>query len=152
MTKEKDTIIDVPLVNQLQDTEDKKWAEKSCGVCAIKMILAFKNPEFLKIPVMDLVKRGIEKDGYIKNVGWKHKALVDIAGSHGVKKDYQKLFYNDETKSEGLKFINKNIKSGLPVIASVHFGFDIKRGGHLIVVNGFKKIGSKIIGYFVQSP
>ena len=49
----KDIIIEVPLVDQYRDTEDISWAPKTCGICAIKMLMAFFNKKFSLIISLD---------------------------------------------------------------------------------------------------
>lgn len=149
----KDTIINLPLVDQINDTGDDSWKERTCGICAVKMLMSFVNPLLESKPVMSLVKEGIGLDGYLENIGWKHGALVNLAREYDVETDFQKIFpKTKEEKEKNLKFIDKQIKLGQPVIASVFYGFNPQKGGHLIIVHGYKKSGSKIEGYFIQDP
>jgi len=148
-----DILINLPLVNQKTDTGDKKWANKTCGVCSLKMVLGYLNPKHKKLKVMSLVKKGLKKGGYMKNIGWKHSALVDLAADYGVKMRFQKIFLKKKKEKEGgLKFIIKNIKRGKPVIASVHYGFNPRRNGHLVAVNGVRISGKRVFGFYIQDP
>ena len=149
----KDILLELPLVNQKTDTEDKNWAEKTCGVCSLKMLLSYVDPENKNLKVMDLVKKGLEKNGYIEGIGWKHSAMVDIAADYGVQMDYQKnLLKMSDERREGLTFIENNIRNKKPVIVSVFYNFDPLRGGHLAVVRGLKLSGIRILGYYIQDP
>ena len=149
----KDKIIQLPYVNQLTDTKDEFWKDKSCGICAIQMLIAFKNHDIMNISVMDLVKQCIELDGYVEHIGWKHYALVSLAKIYGVDSEYKKIFYGrEETKEKGLEFIDVKLKKGEPVMTSIYFAFDPSRGGHLVVVNGYKGEGENIIGYHILDP
>ena len=132
-------IISLQYCDQWKDTKDEKWAGKTCAICCLKMILIFKDHKSSDLEIMDLVREGLDINGH-SNVGWSHKAIVELAGKHGVKMDYRKVFYySDDEKQEGLKFIISNLSDGKPVIASV-WNKD-KTGGHLVVVNGFKENG-----------
>jgi len=149
----KDIFIDLPLVNQKTDTKDKKWANKSCGVCSLKMVLEFINPRHKKLKIMGLIKMGLLKNGYIKNIGWKHNALVELADNCGVKMRFQKKFLKmPAEKRKGLAFIEKNIENNKPVIVSVFYNLDPRNGGHLVVVRGFRSSGGRILGYHIQDP
>jgi len=149
----KDITIDLLLVNQKTDTEDKKWAERACGVCSLKMILAYLNPKYEKIKVMSLVRRGLKKDGYLEKTGWKHSALVDMAGDYGVKLDYQKKFLKKASeRKKGMAFIEKNIRNKKPVIVSVFYNLNPYRGGHLVVANGMRISGKRVMGFHIQDP
>ena len=43
--------------------------------------------------VMDLVKMGLAKDGYLENIGWKHSAIVELANDFGLELQYAKRFF-----------------------------------------------------------
>ena len=149
----KDILINLPLVNQKTDTEDKKWAENTCGVCSLKMMLAYLNPKHGKLKVMSLVRRGLKKDGYLERTGWKHSTLVDMADDYGVKMDFQKKFLKkaDERK-KGMAFIERNVRNKKPIIVSVFYNFNPHRGGHLVVIRGMRQTGKRVLGYYIQDP
>jgi len=151
--KYSEILIDLPLVNQKTDTEDQKWAGKTCGICSIKMLLGDLNPKLQKLKIMSLVRKGLQKDGYVEKIGWKHSVLVDLAGDYGVKMNYQKKFLKkaDERK-RGMVFIERNIRNKKPVIVSVGYDFNPLRGGHLVVVRGFRNVGNRVLGYYIQDP
>lgn len=148
-----DTIIKIPVVDQLKDTSDDYWKDKTCGICSLKMLLSFCDIKNKDIFVMDLVGQGLELNAYLEGVGWKHSGLVEIARRYGVNMDFQKIFpkTSDERKKV-LNLIDSNLNNGKPVIVSVFWGFNPENGGHLVVVNGFKKKGRKIAGYNIQDP
>ncbi len=147
----KETIIEMSLVNQRRDTHDKKWAGKTCAICCLKMVLTFKNKKYSDLEIMDLVRKGLLLDGYINEVGWKHKVLVELAKKYGVNMKFQKLFfYSSEEKLKGLGIINGNILKKRPVIVSV---LNKKRnGGHMVVINGLRKNGRAVEGYSILDP
>jgi hypothetical protein len=149
----KNKIISIHYINQLTDTKDEFWKDKSCGICSIQMLISFKKPEVVKVPVMELLDRCKEIGGYMENVGWRHDALVKLAKEYGVDADYQKVFYGREkTKEEGLRFIDKKLLKGEPVMASICFAFDPSKGGHLVIINGYEKEGKDITGYHILDP
>ncbi len=144
-------IIELPLIDQGRDTHNKKWAHRTCAICCLKMMLAFKNPKYLEVPIMELVKKVLANDGYLENVGFKHKALVDLAAKYGITMDYQKIFFYKLTEKEkGLNIINRQIDKGLPVIISINS--QTGKGSHMIIVRGIKKKGRIISGYHIQDP
>ena len=91
----KDSIIKIPLVSQTEDTKNKKWVSRTCAICSLKMVMAWKNKKLEKIPVMVLVKKELRMDGYLEGVGWKHKALVELAGRYGVKMSFVEKFFDN---------------------------------------------------------
>lgn len=153
MKKYEDILIDLPLVNQKTDTKDSKWARKSCGICSLKMVLAWNSVKTTELPVMKLVKEAIALDGYINDIGWKHKVIVALAGRHGLKMGFAKKFFVTKSQKEkGLALLNKKLKARKPVLISIFHEFNIKNGGHIVVVNGLRKNGNKVVGYFIQDP
>lgn len=150
---DKDLVIKLPLVSQTKDTGNKEWASRSCAICALKMVMGWKNPGLMETPVMALVKNGLAADGYLEDVGWKHKALVDLAGQHGVKMSFVEKFFRTKTqKTKGLGMINKKLAAGEPVLVSVFYKFNKDNGGHVVVLHGLRKNKNKITGYFIQDP
>lgn len=149
----KDVFIDVPLINQKEDTHDKKWTHRTCAICSLKMVLVWKNKKLEKLPVMKLVNEGLKLDGYMKGVGWEHKTLVDLAGQHGVRMSFVEKFFRTKTqKTKGLGMINKKLAAGEPVLVSVFYKFNKENGGHVVVLYGLRKNKNKITGYFIQDP
>lgn len=150
---DKDLIIKLPLINQAKDTGNKEWASKSCAICSLKMIMVWKDPGLMETPIMVLVKNGLEADGYLEKVGWKHKALVAIAGRYGVKMSFVKKFFRSKTqKTKGLGAVNKKLAAGEPVLVSIFYKFNKDNGGHVVVLHGLRKNKNRITGYFIQDP
>lgn len=158
----KDILLNVPLVNQRTDTGSSKWAKKTCGICSLKMILDFyydrsKNTTLEKklksISVSNLIEKGLKRHGYLTGVGWKHKALVELASEYDVKVNFQKIFpKTHKEKTKKLKFIDRNIKDNKPVIVSIFYRFDYNNGGHLVVINGIRFSSKGTAGYYIQDP
>lgn len=138
----------VILVNQMLDTGEEKWSRYSCGICVLKMLMVFRKPELKDIPITTLLNHSFEMDGYLENVGWKHQVLVDLASSYGVLMGFQKEFFDTPKKKKiGIKVINEKLKSGGPIAVSILKDFNVSRSAHLVIVDGFKKIGPFVTGY-----
>lgn len=149
----KDYIINIPLVNQRKDTGDKNWAHKTCAICSLKMVLSWRDKRFEKLPVMNLVKDGLNLNGYLENIGWKHKILVYIALKYKLRLHFIKKFPKTRLeKLAKLKLINRQILKGAPVIVSIFYKLDPQNGGHMVLVHGLKKKDNKVSGYHIQDP
>ena len=149
----KDILISVPLVDQFKDTEDVKWKRCACGICAVKMLMSFKKSRISSVPVMKLIKKAVLMGGYIKDIGWSHRSLVELASQYGIKLSFQKKFPKTRAdKVRKLMFVDRSIERGKPVVISVHHFFRSSNGGHLVVVNGLREKGVNIIGYHIQDP
>jgi len=145
---DKEIKINLPICNQFDENHDTEWAHRICAVCSLWMLLKLHDSKF-NVLVMDLVKRGLIKEGYIEKVGWKHSAIVELAKDFGLELRYaKKFFYTLDEKESGLKIINCNLEKGWPVLASMHRSQD----SHMIVVHGFKKLNDKVAGYYIQDP
>lgn len=144
----KEILIKLPICNQHDAENDLQWSHRICAICSLWMLLKLHDSDF-NVSVMDLVKTGLAKDGYIEKVGWKHAAIVDLARDFGLELQYaKKFFYTPEEKEAGLLIINCNIENGQPVLVSVHGS----QNSHMLIVHGFKKSEDKIIGYCIQDP
>lgn len=140
--------IKLPLCNQHDAEHDSEWTHRMCAVCSLWMLLKLHNPE-LDVSVMDLVKKGLAKDGYLENIGWKHLAIVELAKDFGLELQYaKKFFYTLEEKEFGLLIINRNLENGQPVMVSIHHPKD----SHMLVVHGLKESEDKVVGYYIQDP
>jgi hypothetical protein len=132
---------------------DEYWSKRSCGICALKMLMVFKKPELKNVSLITLINKALELNGYINNIGWKHQSLVDLANSYGVSLGFQKEFFDTpEKKKIGIKMINKNLLSGMPVAVSILKDFKIKGSAHMVIVEGLLKVGPFIVGYKIADP
>lgn len=144
----KQILIKLPICNQHDAEHDSQWAHRICAICSLWMLLKLHDSKF-NVPVMDLVKKGLAKDGYLENIGWKHKIIVELAKDFGLELQYvKKFFYTLEEKESGLMMIKSNLENGQPVIASVYRPKD----SHVLIIHGLKEFGGKIIGYYIQDP
>ncbi len=142
----KEILIKLPICNQHDAEHDPQWAHRICAVCSLWMLLKLHNPK-LDISVMDLVKKGFAKDGYLENIGWKHAVIVELSKDFGLELQYAKKFFcTPEEKESGLLIINRNLENGQPVLVSIHRPKD----SHMLVVHGFQESDDKIIGYYIQ--
>ena len=140
--------IKLPLCDQYDPEHDSQWAHRMCAVCSLWMLLKLHNPD-LNVSVMDLVTRGLAKDGYIEKIGWKHAVIVELAKDFGLQLQYaKKFFYSPEEKESGLLIINLNLENGQPVLVSVFS----PNGSHVLVVCGFKDSDDNVAGYYIQDP
>ena len=82
-----------------------------------------------------LIKRGVKNGAYIKNIGWSHKGLVELAKSYDLKGKNYDWFKKtpEEAWQKTIPYFKK-----YPIIASVYKNFNYKNNGHLIVITGFK--------------
>lgn len=147
----KSILLDIIPVDQFKNTGDEKWASRSCAIACLKMVLAYKNPEYNQLKIMVLIKEALALDGYIDGVGFKHKSLVDVAKKYNLAMEYQKIFfYSPEEKENGLKIIDEEISKKQPVIISIKS--QISKGSHMVVVRGLDKNSGEVSGYYIQDP
>ena len=144
----KEILIKLQICNQHDAEHDFQWAHRICAICSLWMLLKLHNPD-LDVSIMDLVKRGLAKDGYLESVGWKHAVIVELAKDFGLELQYaNKFFYSPEEKESGLLIINRNLENGQPVLVSVRGHKD----SHMLVVHGVKYSDDKVVGYHIQDP
>ena len=145
-------IITIPLIDQHTDTGHVYWAPPTFALCSLKMVMMTRKPELESVSIMELVNKGLGMGEYDDRVGWRHQVLVDLASQYGVSMEYQKLFFKTrEEKEKGLLFIEENIDSQKPVVVSIYYKLDPANGGHMVVIQGYKK-KDQTEGYFIQDP
>jgi len=142
----KKILIKLPICNQHDVEHNQQWSHRICAICSLWMLLKFHDPKF-SVSAMDLVEKGLIKNGYIENIGWKHAVIVELAKDFGLELQYvNKFFYTPKEKESGLLIVNRNLENGQPVLVSVHRSQD----SHMIVVHGLKESDGEIIGYYIQ--
>lgn len=142
---------------------DGYWFKNACGIASLKMVMDYYRnliPNYKKLPIMELVWRGIEKGAFsVSAGGWYHQGLIEIAKEYGFRgkrfdwnvKRGKKL--NEIKKEKALKEITKIIKSGKPLIVSIYKNFIPNNSGHLIVLVGFKNnIFGELKGFYFNDP
>jgi len=134
-------LIDVPHLVQYYNIDDDIWRERSCGIVSLAMIFDYYD---VKFDLNNLIQEGLDANGYIDDVGWKHDAVVDLAKKYG--------FESHRTEDETIENLVKEIDDNRPLIASIHKNFDPKEGGHLIVVNGYFETEGNLEGFYVNDP
>lgn len=119
------------------------WAWRSCGVVGLQMIFESEDKETFKQTTMDLIKEGLDMEGYDtdKDKGWYHQSLLDLAKRHGFKGRLDKFIPPSKIASY---ILEDNY-----VLASI----DSETGGHLLLLYGFK-LGQdgKIEGFWHHDP
>lgn len=110
----------------------------------------FKSRILRRISAEELLTRGLATHSYDRNFGWKHDTLIELAAAYRI--PLGRDFYKSERRDEGIQNLEENLKNHKPVIASVFFQFDKSKGGHLVVLNGYRANGNGIEGYHVQDP
>ena len=123
----------VPFYSQFENITLPYWRGKGCGVTDLAMVINYYQPGTTTVD--EILSRAIDADGYIKNIGWTYKSLIEVARQYkleGSSYDWKKL--SDEKAFEKLRTY---LDDG-PVIASVHYKFDPDNViPHLVVVTGF---------------
>lgn len=153
-------ILEVPYYSQLRDTQKSDWKNKSCGITALKMVLDYYRKT--NFSVDDLYLKGLELNGYLKDVGWYHYSLVNIAqalGFNGATRSwnipneaFEKLQSRGFTAKdiqiiekqqylEALYTLKNELNLHHPVIVSLPKGFEKGGSGHLVVLIGYDKEG-----------
>lgn len=122
----------IPFYSQFQDIKALEWRKLSCGIASLAMIIEFYSPG--SVTPQKLLTEGINSGAYIRNAGWSHQGLANLASRYGL---FGKTY--DLSKLDSQTAFNqfKNILKDGPVIASVHYKFDPKSTiPHLVVING----------------
>lgn len=133
------------------------WSWRACGIICLKMIIDTVGNSNEK--VKDLLERGIELGGYVSHdkngklvdKGWYYRALIKLAGKYGF---LGKIFSHLSVQNICREILSKHF-----VIASVDPGlirFDEVesqyKGGHVVLVYGFKWEHKSCVGFYLHNP
>ena len=132
--------INAPYYYQLIDVLDPDWKHRSCGICALAMAMEFLDGD--KINLDNLIKEGLKINAHLKNVGWIHQGLVDLAKKYGFQNSFRKEWPEDK-KNETIKYFVEFLENDIPVLASVKN----KEGGHLVLI-----VGMEQDGFYIHDP
>jgi len=127
----------LPAYSQFLDVKNKSWQRRSCGIVALKMVLEYWKTPNTTIPSLShLIQEGHECGAYIKNIGWKHKGLVDLGKKYGLRgKNY------DWAKKKPHEALQKliHLVTQYPIIASVYRTLIPGTHGNLVVITKITK-------------
>lgn len=114
-----------------------QWSDNSCGVACLLMIIRYFGRDG-STTLHDLLRRGIN-EGAFSPRGWIHAKLAEIAESYGLQAAAVDI-------GADLDRICRYIDEDTAVIASVTHGFpcDGRKGGHLVVVDGYSQHGESL--------
>ncbi|EKD23741.1 MAG: hypothetical protein ACD_81C00188G0016 [uncultured bacterium] len=134
-------------IAQAHDIKPYFWKRRSCGIASLCMIMNSYTQRIHKGTLQTLIDRGVVIHAYLAGIGWTHQGLIDLAKEYGF--IGERFDYAKNDPQEGFDVLLNNVKKG-PVIVSIHKDFNIKNGGHLVVVNGYTKTPTEIILHIVD--
>lgn len=125
-------IPEVPFYSQFSDIQFPEWRGKSCGVASLAMIINFYKPNSA-LP-QTLLEDGLTSGAYLKNAGWLHSGLINLAKQYGLNGvSYELSSFSKEAAFEKFKTL---LKEG-PLMASIFYKFDPQSPiPHLVIING----------------
>jgi hypothetical protein len=134
---------DVPFSSQYADLGHHEWRARGCGIASLKMVMDFwhaRNPNNRTVPLDELLQMGLAQGAHIKNVGWSHRGLAQLAQHYGYVAHNVDVAPNSptpKTQQEAWSMLLADLAQG-PMLTSVFSRFDpTSRDGHIIVVTGW---------------
>lgn len=136
------------------------WAPRLCAIICIKMVVNLKN-EYLDETIASITQKAIKKGGYIINdekgnfvdKGWFYAPLIELLKDYG---------FNGEIKTKiEIKDLCENIlRNEFPIVSVnpsvIRYDLDKcpnnKKGGHLILIVGFKWKENNCQGFYIHNP
>lgn len=135
---------EVPRLSQHKDVKiqdfDNFWQKRGCGIVSLVMVMKYFRPEIPVKTIDELIITGVNKEHYIRGVGWKHRGIVELANDFGFT---GKTFDLSKTENGAFELFMEELKKQ-PVIVSIHKDFKPTNGGHLVVATGFKETIKKL--------
>jgi len=127
--------LNVPYYSQYDESLDKDWQRRACGLVCLKMVLDFHKVETPEIN--EFLKLVLGKGTYHNSNGWIHNKLLEIAVGFGVEA-FRKEKMEDEEK------LKISLDEGNPVIVSIkarRFLPEFEGKFHQIVLTGYNGKG-----------
>ena len=133
------------------------WSFRLCGIICTKMAMLGLEVDNL-LSIAELTKKALEFGGYILydengkfiDKGWFYAPLVELVKEYGLKGEVIDPFTE--------KHLCKNVLSNIFSIVSVNpkvIRFDVdkcdQKGGHLVLVVGFKWNGTSCEGFYIHN-
>lgn len=141
----------------LTQEEYEFWCWRACGIACIKMVI--ETVSIVEIKINNLVKKVLDLGGYIiynKNgqfvdKGWYYKPLINLAKEYNLK---GKSFSYLTVQNICVEILKNHF-----VIASVDPNiirydkkeFTDKKGGHLVLIFGFKWKNKGCVGFYLHN-
>jgi len=128
---------ETPEYSQFLDIKDEDWQGRSCGILCLKTLIDywFGNKKMDSKDMDALIQEALDIDGYIPEIGWKHKELAEVAKKH--KLDGENFDWTDEHPDVAFNRIIPHLTTH-PVIASIYKDLDKEKNGHLVVITGYE--------------
>jgi hypothetical protein len=134
---------DVPFSSQYADLGDHEWRARGCGVASLKMMMDFwhgRNAANRTASLDELLRAGLAIGAHMKDIGWTHRGLVELAkqyGYEGYNMDLAPQSPNPKTLDQAWTSLVHELERG-PVMVSVWRYFEPEpHGGHMVVVTGW---------------
>ncbi len=125
----------VPYYSQFTDVSAAAWKKNACGVVSIAMVVDYYSTQ--PVSVNKMLTQAIQSGAYLKDAGWTHKGLIDLAKRYGMKGQAYDMTKSSQTAA--FAAFTAQLKTG-PVIASVHYKFEPTNPiPHLVVIDGMDK-------------
>lgn len=122
-----------PRYSQRRELKNKRWRRRGCGVVAFKMMCDFHRPG-ADVSLPRLITDVVQRDGYLRNVGWKHRELAAAAALYGL--HGQHFDWAGEPHAAALAKLKALLRRG-PIVLSVWRDPKAHTGGHLVTAVGF---------------
>lgn len=135
------------LLSQHLDFKNEKYRGNGCGIVSLLMLMRYWQskgmPEKNTLPSPDqLYKIGLERGAYVKDVGWSHAGLAELAKYYGFGQS-QNFDWAKERPTIALAKLKRELKNG-PVLASVFYQYKLGNGGHLVVLESLTRDKVKV--------
>lgn len=104
-------------------------------MASVAMVVDYYSTE--PVSVNKMLTQAIASGAYLKDAGWTHKGLVQLAKKYGL--DGNAYDLTNSSQKVAFDAFKAKLKDG-PVIVSVHYKFDPKSTiPHLVVIDGIDK-------------
>lgn len=135
------------------------WVQRLCGLICVKMVLDALSLSSTKETIAELTKKGVSvggyqvynEDGVFIDKGWFYAPLIELSKEYGVNGNVCKnlTIFN---LCQNVLYNKFSIASVNPKVIRGDIDKCKTKGGHLVIILGFKWNGKKCDGFYIHNP
>ncbi|MFA6282736.1 MAG: hypothetical protein WC633_01250 [Desulfurivibrionaceae bacterium] len=139
-----------------------RWSRDGCGIASIKCAITSHkrrtDSNFGLPSVATMAEVGVASGGYLNNVGWIHRYLVELAREVGLLSKNvvfeHHLCLCDAVRREQMPIasVTYRFRGGEEVVDASGKTRRLGKGGHLVVITGFVWKGGRCDGFLIDDP
>lgn len=151
------TSIPLAYYSQWRDVTREEWQHRACGIAVLASMLSHLDGGRERMNLDRLIDEAVAMGAHDPAIGWIHSGLIALAAKHGAILESRVYRIHGNTRQEsvemarGISEIVHELRSGVPVIASVRRGFLEGGSPHMVLLSGIDDASGHTV-FLVHDP